>query len=102
MNIGLWINNNEKLVMNDYLYSFYGACNWNATKGATISRLYNSNLRRIQISFPRSFSEQKTIVKKLDSFSEQTKKLEEIYKKKLADLVELEKSILNKAFTGQL
>ncbi|MDH5192854.1 MAG: restriction endonuclease subunit S, partial [Nitrospira sp.] len=45
----VWIDNDEKKVLNDYLYHFYGACEWNSTKGATISRLYNEDLRRIVI-----------------------------------------------------
>lgn len=98
----VWIDNNEKQVLNDYLYSFYGACDWNATKGATISRLYNDNLRQIKITFPKSISEQKTIVKKIDLLSKQTEKLEKVYQKKLDDLEELKKSVLNKAFTGEL
>lgn len=46
--------------------------------------------------------EQKSIVVKLDALSAETKKLEAIYKQKLADLEELKKSILSKAFTGEL
>ncbi|MCW8955041.1 MAG: restriction endonuclease subunit S [Sulfurimonas sp.] len=46
--------------------------------------------------------EQQTIVKKLDTLSEQTKKLEKIYKQKIKDLDELKKSILQKAFNGEL
>lgn len=46
--------------------------------------------------------EQKSIVKKLDLLSDKTKRLEEIYKQKLADLEELKKSILAKAFNGEL
>src|SRR5690606_31701303 len=49
----VWIDNNEELVTNEYLYEFYGVCDWNPSKGATISRLYNDDLRRITISFPR-------------------------------------------------
>jgi type I restriction enzyme S subunit len=49
-----------------------------------------------------SINDQKNIVKKINALSEQTKKLEEVYKKKLTDLEELKKSILNKAFTGEL
>jgi len=47
-------------------------------------------------------AEQKSIVKKLDSLSTETKKLESIYKNKLANLEELKKSILQKAFNGEL
>lgn len=46
--------------------------------------------------------EQKSIVKKLDALSEQTKKLEVLYQQKLADLDELKKSILQNAFKGEL
>jgi len=98
----VWINNDEKQVLNDYLYHFYGACNWNSTKGATISRLYNDNLRQIEIAFPKSFEEQKNITFHLDKMLAKSKKLETIYQQKLDDLEELKKSILQKAFNGQL
>jgi type I restriction enzyme S subunit len=62
----VWIDNNEKLVLNDYLYRFYEICNWGASKGATISRLYNDNLKQIEIHFPKSLPEQKRIVSLLD------------------------------------
>lgn len=62
----VWIDNDEKKVLNDYLYHFYGACEWNSTKGATISRLYNEDLRRIVIAFPESHQEQQRIVGVLD------------------------------------
>jgi type I restriction enzyme S subunit len=62
----VWIDNNEKLVLNDYLYRFYEICNWGASKGATISRLYNDNLKQIEIPFPKSLHEQQRIVAILD------------------------------------
>jgi len=49
-----------------------------------------------------SIDEQKSIVQKLDYLSLETKKLESIYKNKLANLEELKKSILQKAFNGEL
>ncbi|PCH78092.1 MAG: hypothetical protein COB98_01655 [Flavobacteriaceae bacterium] len=49
-----------------------------------------------------SIHEQKQIVKKLNALSAETKKLEVIYRQKIADLDELKKSILQKAFSGQL
>jgi type I restriction enzyme S subunit len=62
----------------------------------------NSSLKDVVLTFPKSLTEQKNIVNKLDELSEQTKKLEEVYIKKMADLEELKKSVLNKAFTGEL
>lgn len=56
-------------------------------------------------SFPiplASLKEQQTIVHQLDSLSSETKKLESIYNQKLIDLEELKKSMLQKAFAGEL
>jgi type I restriction enzyme S subunit len=58
-------------------------------------------LNKIQIPFPLE-KEQKAIVQKLDALSAEKKKLEVIYQKKLQDLEELKKSILQKAFLGEL
>ncbi len=49
-----------------------------------------------------SLKTQQTIVQKLDALSAETKKLETIYQQKLKDLEELKKSILQKAFNGEL
>lgn len=46
--------------------------------------------------------EQQQLVKKLDKLSSQTKQLEQLYTKKLKNLEELKKSILQKAFNGEL
>lgn len=45
---------------------------------------------------------QQTIVHKLDALRAETQKLEAIYQKKLDDLEELKKAILQKAFVGEL
>ena len=58
-------------------------------------------INNLRISLP-SISEQQHVVAKLDAISAETKKLEAIYQKKLADLEELKKSILQKAFEGEL
>lgn len=59
-------------------------------------------LKEKQVLFPKSIPEQRLIVAKLDALSTETKKLEAIYQQKLADLEELKKSILQKAFAGEL
>lgn len=56
----------------------------------------------IVVNIPKSLQEQKQIVDNLNKLSEKTKKLEEIYNKKLENLEELKKSILHKAFNGEL
>ena len=57
--------------------------------------------KNLAIPLPK-LSEQKEIVKNIKSFSTETKKLEVIYKQKIADLEEMKKSVLQKAFSGQL
>lgn len=64
--------------------------------------MYNSNLKQIKISFPKSLEDQGKLVKKIDVLSSETKKLEAIYQQKIADLEELKKSVLQKAFNGEL
>ncbi len=56
----------------------------------------------LQLKFPTSHEATAIIVAKLDALSAETKKLEAIYQQKLADLDELKKSILQKAFNGEL
>jgi len=97
----VWIDNHEKEVSNDYLYFFYGICDWQPSKGATISRLYNSDLRRIKIRFP-SLDKQQYLVKMFEELSFQIEEGGIKYEKKVEGLAELKKSLLQKAFSGEL
>ena len=54
------------------------------------------------IPVPRNLDEQKKIVACLKEISSETKCLETIYQRKLANLEELKKSVLKKAFDGEL
>ena len=53
-------------------------------------------------SFPKSKEAQQTIVRQLDALRAETQKLEAVYQKKIDDLEELKKSVLRKAFAGEL
>jgi type I restriction enzyme S subunit len=70
-------------------------------QGATRQAITKVQLQEFVINYPL-LKEQKAIVTKLGVLSSETKRLEEIYEKKLADLEELKKSILAKAFNGEL
>ncbi|HQO10779.1 MAG TPA: restriction endonuclease subunit S, partial [Clostridiales bacterium] len=70
-------------------------------KGASYPAVTDGDVRNQVIPFP-PLKEQQRIVAKLDALSEQTKQLEAVYSKKIADLDELKKSILQKAFRGEL
>lgn len=58
-------------------------------------------LRSFPIPLP-PLKEQQTIVRQLDALRAETQKLEAVYQKKIDDLEELKKSILLKAFAGEL
>lgn len=69
---------------------------------ATLPIINKGKWENLSVVFPKSITEQKAIVKKLDTLSVETKKLELIYQNKLEDLEELKRSILKKAFAGEI
>jgi type I restriction enzyme S subunit len=69
--------------------------------GATIKNFSLKSMREYKLAYP-PLKKQKEIVERLDSLSSDIKKLEAQYSKKLQDLEELKKSILQKAFEGEL
>jgi type I restriction enzyme S subunit len=69
--------------------------------GTTFKELSTIKLSDVKISLP-SISEQQKIVKRLDALSAETKRLEAIYQQKLLNLEEFKKSLLQKAFRGEL
>ena len=70
--------------------------------GAAYSALTIEKLNKYKIAFPKTIIEQQTIVRQLDALRAETQKLEAVYQKKLDDLDELKKSVLRKAFAGEL
>ena len=71
------------------------------TYGAALMQINIGDLRKIRTPYP-SLTIQQTIVQKLDTLSAETQKLEAIYQQKINDLEEMKKSILQKAFSGEL
>ena len=69
---------------------------------ATLPIINKGKWEKLTISYPSSEKEQQSIVGKLDALLVKTKKLEAIYQQKLANLEELKKSTLQKAFNGEL
>lgn len=69
----VWINNNESIVSNRFLFYIYQVVDWK-TDGGTIKRLYNYNLKNTEIPIP-PLSEQNRIVGILDTFTESIENL---------------------------
>ena len=67
----VWVDNDESIVTNRYLYYCYQIQPWQASTGGTISRLYNDNIRKAVIYVPCK-DEQDRIVSILDRFDELT------------------------------
>ncbi len=71
------------------------------TYGAALMQINIRDLRNITFSLP-PLKEQKGIAAKLDALTDGTQRLESICQQKLAALEELKKSLLDRAFKGQL
>lgn len=62
----VWLQNDETIVLNKYLYYCYQIIDWNV-EGGTIKRLYNNSIVNTEIPVP-SLDEQRRIVAILDKF----------------------------------
>jgi len=69
--------------------------------GAVFNSINKAQIETIEIPLP-PLRTQRTIVQKLDLLSAETKKLKSIYQQKIDGLEELKKSVLQKAFNGEL
>ena len=72
------------------------------TYGAALMQINIGDLREILTPYPKSLAEQRAIVGRLEALSAETGRLEEIYQQKVESLEELKKSVLGKAFEGEL
>jgi type I restriction enzyme, S subunit len=71
-------------------------------QGSTRQAITKAQIENFKISYPKTIEEQKLIVEKIHSICDKCLNLNSIYTQKLVDLEELKKSILQKAFKGQL
>jgi type I restriction enzyme S subunit len=71
------------------------------SSGTTVPIVNKSKFNTIGILLP-PLCQQKAIIEKIKSLREQTQRLETLYQRKLAALVELKKSMLHQAFNGEL
>ncbi|MFN8294151.1 MAG: restriction endonuclease subunit S [Chitinophagales bacterium] len=95
----------ENLVTRDFLFTLF---EWDKEKikaaqgtGTTMIHVSKGSMENRIVPIP-PLKTQQTIVRQLDALRAETQKLEAVYQKKIEDLEELKKSILQKAFSGQL
>ena len=70
--------------------------------GSTRQAITKAQIQDFSVNYPATLGEQRSIVGKLDAMLAETQRLETLYQRKLAALDELKKSLLHRAFSGQL
>jgi type I restriction enzyme S subunit len=66
----VWLKNNEKSILNRFLFYCYSILRWQTSDGGVIQRLYNSDLKNIKIRYPQDLSEQQKIASCLSSLDD--------------------------------
>ena len=79
----VWIHNDERLVLNSYLYQLYHVIQWCTSEGGIVSRLYNKDIVNLKISIP-SLLEQQKIAEVLTDLDDLIVELEKLRDKKQA------------------
>ncbi len=72
----VWLEHDETIVLNAYLYYVYQVIQWKVAKGGTIERLYNDLILQTELFVP-PLAEQKKISAQLDAFSAVVSALDE-------------------------
>ena len=104
--IRLKMKSKEKFIPEFISYFFHTKSYWEkikeGTSGSAQGGFNASKLGEMVFPFPKSIEEQRLIVSLADSIKAETLQLETLYQKKIDALDELKKSILQKAFRGEL
>ena len=101
----VWLDNNNHLVLNNYLEIYYQRVHWKVSEGSTIKRLYNSDIERTIISIPKrneqaKISECLKLLNKVIALYERKLKLLSQAKKYFLDNLFAEKEYPNLRFKG--
>lgn len=70
--------------------------------GAKVRHTSPGRIHAVEVAYPDSAASQRAVAERLVEVGEEVERLESIYQQKLAALDELKKSLLHRAFSGQL
>lgn len=94
------LRNNEKAVLNDYLYHYLSYFDWSGyasadqkVKGFTLNK---AKLAEIRVVYPESFEDQRSIITRLDAAFDKIAQAEILMKQNIENVSFLQKSILAK------
>lgn len=93
----IWLDHNEKQIINKFLYYVYKRVKWN-TENTTIARLYNDNFNNMTIRFPMSIEEQRAITSALTSMDREIDALEG----KKAKYEQIKQGMMQQLLTGKI
>ena len=93
----------SKNITPDFLYFYFLTVDMRELgTGSSIPQINNYDIAPLAISFPKTLSKQTEITEAIRSLQSECKALESIYQQKLTALDELKKSLLYRAFNGDL
>ena len=78
----VWLENDESVLANQYLYYLYQVVEWKTENGGAVSRLYNDNFKITPIAIPSSKKEQQRIANALSDVDTLIANLEKLIAKK--------------------
>ena len=78
----VWLENDESVLTNQYLYYLYQVVEWKTENGGAVSRLYNDNFKITPIAIPSSKKEQQRIANALSDVDTLIESLEKLIAKK--------------------
>lgn len=90
----VWINNNEKDVLNCFLRYIYSNIKWKTDNGGIVLRLYNESIRSQDIIIPPTLAEQQKIADCLSELDEMISAQQQ----KVEALKEYKKGLMQKLF----
>lgn len=90
----VWLKNDQRNVINNYLFYFFEGFNWEKLNSTTITRIYGDDLRNILLCFPPKKKEQQKIADCLSSLDERITAQEA----KVAALREHKKGLMQRLF----
>ena len=91
----VWVANDEKLVLNKYLYHLYCTIKWRTSEGGIVSRLDNNERRKSVIVIP-PINEQEKIAEILGTWDRAIEELTGL----IAEKKELKRGLMQRLLTG--
>jgi type I restriction enzyme S subunit len=92
----IWIDNDQTKVSNEYISHFYKIIKWSVSHGGVVARLYNANIKRIQVYFPNHL-EQCAIATALSDVNELLATQERLLIKKR----DIKKAVMQQLLSGK-